>query len=443
MRKSITALAAAAASVGLLTATAPAQAAGPEQSFEEVDEVTRARHLALSEPAAAASVAALDTAVDLAMTTGRRAEAARLARLAVALTGSADPSLPGRRLRSAETHWALGMPDEALADLSDLDADTATQAPERARLLQARILADVSADSGEAAYAGLRGDPHLSVRGRAETLAALADLGPVDDTLAAELATAARDLDAHPQPGDGPVRTVVATALPTSPSSRRPRGGGPASRCGGEREPPGRGGPTSDGRHGPRRDSPPLDGAPPDRPRRLRAGPHAARRSARRGRVRADECCGGRARVRGRQLGAALRGEDRAVGPLDWRAVEPLDPPVLPGRATARVRSHGAWRAGGLEVAGDGVVPGVVGDDFAHARCRGWGRTRRRAQEGRAGGAGLVGEDLGVGQREWSSTAAWPQSSRSALALEARGRTCRSGGLARASRRRRGSCRSS
>jgi len=179
----------------------------------EVDEVTRARHLALSEPAAAASVAALDTAVDLAMTTGRRAEAARLARLAVALTGSADPSLPGRRLRSAETHWALGMPDEALADLSDLDADTATQAPERARLLQARILADVSADSGEAAYAGLRGDPHLSVRGRAETLAALADLGPVDDTLAAELATAARDLDAHPQPGDGPVRTVVATAL--------------------------------------------------------------------------------------------------------------------------------------------------------------------------------------------------------------------------------------
>lgn len=175
----------------------------------EQDEMSRAHHRALANPSDPGSAGELDVAADRALATGRRAVGARLARLALSRTAVTDPHLPARMVRAAESHWALGMPDEALVDLSALD-QLAVQ-PERARLLHARIITEVSGDA--ATYAFLRADPDLSLRARAEVLAALTALTPVDEPLACDLAAAARDLDARDDAADAPVRAVVAAAL--------------------------------------------------------------------------------------------------------------------------------------------------------------------------------------------------------------------------------------
>jgi hypothetical protein len=62
---------------------------------------------------------------------------------------------------------------------------------------------------------------------------------------------------------------------------------------------------------------------------------------------------------------------------------------------------------GGLEVPGQPVVEGVVGEHPADGDAVGEVERGGASEERRAGGAAFVAEDLGVGESGWSSTAQW------------------------------------
>jgi hypothetical protein len=94
-----------------------------------------------------------------------------------------------------------------------------------------------------------------------------------------------------------------------------------------------------------------------------------------------------------------VAGEDLAVGPLGGQgAVESFDLAVLPGAVRLDDRLPGSAR--GAHVAKRVPVgPGVVGHEpLDPVNAVGSEVGGSAGEEGRAGGAFLVGEDLGVGQ---------------------------------------------